>query len=87
MEIQEITNDKLILQHNAITSGRYDFSACELDIMFMILANLKTGEDTYNIHISDIESITGRTWNYQQLKEATETMLSRVYPASLISVF
>ncbi|RYX86596.1 RepB family plasmid replication initiator protein [bacterium] len=79
MEIQDTTNDKLILQHNAITSGRYDFSACELDIMFMILANLKTGEDTYSIHISDIEAITGRSWNYQQLKEATETMLSRVY--------
>ena len=79
MEIQDTTNDKLILQHNAITSGRYDFSACELDIMFMILANLKQGEDTYSIHISDIEAITGRSWNYQQLKEATETMLSRVY--------
>lgn len=79
MEIQDTTNDKLILQHNAITSGRYDFSACELDIMFMILANLKQGEDTYSIHISDIEAITSRSWNYQQLKEATETMLSRVY--------
>ncbi|RYY07044.1 MAG: RepB family plasmid replication initiator protein [Sphingobacteriaceae bacterium] len=79
MKIQDVTNDKLILQHNAITSGRYDFTACELDIMFMILANLKTGEDTYSIHISDIEAITGRSWNYQQLKEATETMLSRVY--------
>lgn len=79
MEIQQLTDDKLILQHNAITSGRYDFSACELDIMFMILANLKQGEDRYSIHISDIEAITGRKWNYQQLRLATELMLSRVY--------
>lgn len=79
MKIQDTITDKLILQHNAITSGRYDFSSCELDIMFMILANLKQGEDTYSIHISDIEAITGRSWNYQQLKDATETMLSRVY--------
>jgi len=79
VKIQDTITDKLILQHNAITSGRYDFSSCELDIMFMILANLKQGEDTYSIHISDIEAITGRSWNYQQLKDATETMLSRVY--------
>ncbi len=24
--------EKRIMQHNAITSGRYDFSACQLDI-------------------------------------------------------
>jgi plasmid replication initiation protein len=87
MEIVEIQTDKLILQHNAITSGRYDFSACELDIMFMVLANLKTGEDTYSIHISDIEAITGRSWNYQQLKEATEAMLSRVYQIETAEAF
>ncbi|WP_156169875.1 replication initiation protein, partial [Sphingobacterium sp. IITKGP-BTPF85] len=87
MEIVEVNSDKLILQHNAITSGRYDFSACELDIMFMILANLKTGEDTYSIHISDIEAITGRSWNYQQLKEATEAMLSRVYQIETAEAF
>jgi len=87
MEIQDVANDKLIMQHNAITSGRYDFTACELDIMFMILANLKTGEDTYSIHISDIEVITGRAWNYQQLKEATETMLSRVYQVETAEQF
>lgn len=79
MEIKELSNDRLIMQHNAITSGRYDFSACELDVLFMILANLKQGESIYSIHIKDIETITGRQWNYQQLKEATEGMLSRVY--------
>lgn len=79
MEITQTSNDKAILQHNAITSGRYDFTACGLDIMFMILANLKPKEDVYEIHIRDIEAITGRLWNYQQLKLTTESMLSRVY--------
>nr|WP_012660672.1 replication initiation protein [Pedobacter sp. BG5]ACM47724.1 putative replication protein [Pedobacter sp. BG5] len=87
MEIQDTGSDKLIIQHNAITSGRYDFSACELDIMFMILANLNPGEDTYSIHISDIEDITSRAWNYQQLKEATELMLSRVYQIETAEAF
>ncbi|SJN50534.1 Plasmid replication initiation protein [Sphingobacterium sp. JB170] len=79
MQIENVSDDRLIMQHNAITSGRYDFEACELDIMFMILANLKQGEDTYTIHISDIEAITGRVWNYQQLRVTTERMMSRVY--------
>ena len=70
---------KEIMQHNAITSGRYDFSACQLDILFMILGYLKQGQKTYTIHANDIATITGREWNYQQLKEATETMGSRMF--------
>lgn len=79
MEIQELTPDKLVMQHNAITSGRYDFSACQLDVLFMVLANLKPGENTYEIHISDIEIITGRQWNYQRLREATGDMITRLF--------
>lgn len=79
IQIENTSDDRLIMQNNAITSGRYDFEACELDVMFMILANLKQGEDTYSIHISDIEAITGRVWNYQQLRITTERMMSRVY--------
>ena len=70
---------KEVMQHNAITSGRFDFSACQLDILFMILGYLKQGQKTYTIHASDIATITGRDWNYQQLKEATETMGSRMF--------
>ena len=30
------SSDKLVYQHNVITSGRYDYSACMLDILFMV---------------------------------------------------
>lgn len=72
-------DDKVILQHNAITSGRYDFTACMLDILFMLLSCLEKDKLEYTIHVHDIEAITGRKWNYKQLREATEEIGSRMF--------
>lgn len=82
MELHKINVDKKIMQHNAITSGRFDFTACQLDILFMLLASL--GKDdapgkVYSLYAKDIEAITGRKWNYQQLQHATEEMGSRMF--------
>lgn len=74
--------DRKVMQHNAITSGRFDFTACQLDIMFMLLAKLDkeyTTDKWYQIYVKDIELITGRKWNYQQLQEATAEMGSRMF--------
>lgn len=80
--LERIDPDKKIMQHNAITSGRFDFTACQLDILFMLLASLRkddTAGKVYSLHAKDIEAITGRTWNYQQLQLATEEMGSRMF--------
>lgn len=66
-------------QSNAITSGRYDFTACQLDIIFMLLASLKEDELIYRIHARDIEMLTGREWNYKQLRQSTEDIGSRMF--------
>lgn len=80
MELTDVNKDsKLIYQHNIITSGRYDYSACMLDILFMVLSGLEKDKFEYNIHVNDIEYITGRKWNYQQLREATESIGSRMF--------
>lgn len=80
MELIDVKKeDKLIYQHNAITSGRYDYSACMLDILFMILSCLENNKREYIISAKDIESITGRNWNYQQLKGSTELIGSRMF--------
>lgn len=71
--------DLLYKQHNALTSGRYEFSACQLDIMFMVLASLKDNETQYQIHVADIELITGRKWNISQLTDSTESLLTRMF--------
>lgn len=82
MELTKIDPDKNIMQHNVLTTARYDFKSCQLDIMFMVLASLNKNDDaskSYNIRVNDIELLTGRTWNYQRLRDSTENMLSRVY--------
>jgi plasmid replication initiation protein len=82
MESQKTPSENKIKQHNTITSGRYDFSACQLDVLFMLLASLKEEDEIskeYHIRVKDIELITGRKWNYQQLKDGNEGLLSRVF--------
>lgn len=70
---------KIYKQHNAITSGRYDFTACQLDILFMLLSSLEENELRYTIRAKDIELLTGREWNYQQLRKSTEDIGSRIF--------
>lgn len=80
MELLDVNkNEKIIYQHNAITSGRYDYSACMLDILFMILSGLENNKREYTISAKDIENITGRSWNYQQLRASTEMIGSRMF--------
>lgn len=80
MELMDVDKDsKLIYQHNVITSGRYDYSATMMDILFMVLSSLEVGKLEYNIHVNDIETITGRKWNLKQLREATESIGSRMF--------
>lgn len=80
MELMDVDKDnKLIYQHNVITSGRYDYSATMMDILFMVLSSLEVGKIEYTIHVQDIEAITGRKWNLKQLREATESIGSRMF--------
>ena len=79
IEEAEVLSEKHYKQHNAITSGRYDFTACQLDILFMILASLEEDKLTYTIRAKDIELLTGREWNYQQLRKSTEDIGSRMF--------
>ncbi|PTT75520.1 MULTISPECIES: replication initiation protein [unclassified Chryseobacterium] len=80
MELIDINlQDRVVMQHNAITSGRYDFTACQLDLLFMILAQLEVGKTEYIIHTSDIEAITGRQWQINQLTKSTELILTKMF--------
>lgn len=71
-----------VRQHNAITTARYEMSACEMDIVFALLSKL-TNKDKpgtmYQIQIKELELLTGRQWQYKQLLESTEQLNSRVY--------
>lgn len=71
--------NKPVRIHNEIASGRGDFSACMLDVLFYILSDFKKDERFYTIKAQDIMAITGREWNYMQFREATQEMGSRMF--------
>lgn len=82
MELTEVSREKQIMLHNSITSGRFDVSACQLDILFMLLSMLEKDDDVskeYIISALDIEFLTKKKWNYKQLRESTEDFGSRMF--------
>ena len=71
-----------IRQHNAITTARYEMSACEMDIVFYLLSILKKDDKPgsfYQVKVKELVQVTGRQWNYQQFFEATSALRSREY--------
>jgi plasmid replication initiation protein len=71
-----------VRQHNAITSARYEMSACEMDIVFALLSKLSSKDKAgtmYLVRVRELELLTGRQWNYKQLLESTEQLNSRIY--------
>ena len=70
-----------VRQSNALTEARFNLSACQLDIYFYLLSMLKVNDEPekkYDIYVQQIKEMTDRDWNYQQLREATKDLLSKV---------
>ena len=71
-----------VRQHNAITTARYEMSACEMDIVFYLLSLLRKEDKVgtfYRVKVLDLIALTGRQWNYQQFLEATSALRGREY--------
>ena len=71
-----------IRQHNAITTARYEMTACEMDIVFYLLSLLRKEDRIgtyYQVKVKDLQNLTGRQWNYQQFLEATSALRGREY--------
>lgn len=71
-----------IRQHNAITTARYEMTACEMDIVFYLLSLLKKEDRIgtfYRVKVTELQHLTGRQWNYQQFLEATSALRTREY--------
>jgi plasmid replication initiation protein len=74
-------NETIIWQSNFITSGRYEMSALEKNILYVVLSQLKKNDPVGKIYLISTKDISGRTGesiNYDSFKKATEKMLSRV---------
>jgi plasmid replication initiation protein len=81
-EIQASPSALEIRQHNAITTARYEMTACEMDIVFYLLSLLRKEDRVgtfYQVKVLDLMAMTGRQWNYQQFLEATSALRTREY--------
>lgn len=73
-----------IRQHNAITNARYEYSEMQLDIFLYLLAKLRKDktDGIYEVSVIEMGKLTGKKYNYQQLRLATEGMGSRMFEVS-----
>lgn len=73
-----------VRQHNAITNARYEYSEMQLDIFLYLLAKLRKDktDGVYEVSVIEMSKLTGKKYNYQQLRLATEGMGSRMFEVS-----
>lgn len=72
---------KLITQDNAITSARYEMSALERNMIYMLMGELKktdTSDTLYYISVSSLMALTKTKNSYEDFKRATENLVGRV---------
>ena len=74
-------NTLQVRQHNAITNARYEYSEMQLDIFLYLLSSLRKdqSEGVYEISVPEMAKLTGKKYNYQQLRLATEGMGGRMF--------
>lgn len=70
-----------VRQHNAITNARYEYSELQLDIFLYLLSRLRKEQQDgiYEVSVPEMTKLTGKKYNYQQLRLATEGMGSRMF--------
>ena len=68
-------------QHNAITEARYEMSALEKNIVYMLMREISQDDPDgmeYVIDISEIEKVVG-SLDKKEVREATSNLLQRAY--------
>jgi plasmid replication initiation protein len=70
-----------VRQHNAITNARYEYSELQLDIFLYLLSILKKDQPDgiYEVSVKEMSKLTGKRYDYQKLRLATEGMGSRMF--------
>jgi plasmid replication initiation protein len=82
---RNITNNILLRQHNAITEARYEMTALEKNIVYMVMAQLRDDEPSkkeFSISIQELKNKLkelGQEINLEEIQEATGKLVTRVY--------
>jgi plasmid replication initiation protein len=78
----ELLKSKSLVQHNAITTARYEMTTYEKNIIYMLLAQINKNDPTdliYYIDIKDIETLTNKEISYEDLHKSTLKLRNRGY--------
>lgn len=70
-----------VRHHNAITNARYEYTEMQLDIFLYLLSSLRKdrSDGVYEVSVLEMSKLTGKKYNYQQLRHSTEGMGSRMF--------
>ena len=81
-EIQELRDANITLwQSNFITSSRYEMSALEKNIMYMVMSQLKKNDPSdmkYIVSAMELMQSTGKDILYADLKKASAKLITRI---------
>lgn len=72
---------KVVLQHNAITTARYDMSSAEKNIIYLLLTKLQENDPMdkkYVLRVQELMDATDHVIDYKQFKLATEKLIGKV---------
>lgn len=70
-----------VRHHNALTNARYGYTEHQLDIFYYLLSRLKKNQTdkVHEIHVQHMSELTGKQYNYKQLRLATQAMGNRAF--------
>ncbi len=76
-----MSTDIQVRHHNAITNARYDYSELQLDVFLYLLSRLQKDkpDGLYEVSVMEMSKLTGKKYDYQKLRSATESMGSRMF--------
>jgi plasmid replication initiation protein len=86
MEEKKSQNIVILKQHNALTEARYEMSALEKNIVYMVMAQIKDNDDLLKTEffisiqkLKDNLRELGEDVNLADIEEATDKLITRVY--------
>ena len=76
-----MTTDLEVRIHNALTNARYEYTALQANIFYVLLSKLEKDapNNVYRVTVSELEEGTGSEYNYKQLRESTKGMMGRTH--------
>ena len=83
---QDTTQEITLWQSNFITSARYEMSALEKNIIYMVMAQIRkedTAEKVYYVSARELMQLTGTEIKYADFQKSTAKLVSRLLQGTL----